>query len=586
MPIGGYAAIGDERTVALVADDGSIDWLALPDLDSDPVFARLLGRDAGRFSLEPEIPYRSERRYLGDTNVLETTFTTAEGTVRVTDAMTLGADGRPAARELVRRVEGLAGRVPLSWSVEPRFGFGTRRGDVATSDSAFAIDLGGETLSVYAWEAEAVCQRGAVRGRFMAERGRQALLAIRAADGERRAAPDRDELESRLDATASRWRAWSGGLDYEGPWRNAVIRSALALKLLVYEPTGAIAAAATTSLPETLGGERNWDYRFSWVRDSSLALDALLSLGSTSEAGAYFAWLTHATARTHPRLRVLYPLNGNAPARERVVPLEGYRGSQPVRAGNAAVRQLQLDLYGALLQTAWLYTASGGRIDGVTRLRLAEVADLVCAQWRRPDAGMWEVRSAPRHFTHSKMLCWVALDRARRLALRGVIPGEGLGRWEREAAAIARFVEDRCWSMAKRAYVRSAGSDELDSGLLLAEVHGFAPSGRARSSQTIDAVRRELGHGPLLYRYLGEDGLRGREGCFLACSFWLVDALARCGRADEAAETFEQLIALANDVGLYAEEVDPDSGEFLGNFPQALVHLSLINAAGSLRRFG
>lgn len=571
MPIRGYAAIGDERTVALVAEDGSIDWLALPDLDSDPVFAALLGRGGGRFSLEPEVPYTVDRRYVPDTNVLETTFRTGDGVVRVTDAMTLGADRGSAVRELVRRVEGISGRVPLAWSVESRFAFGERRGRTA--------------ISVHAWEAGDIVRRGVgVSGRFSAEQGMRSLIAARGGESEPLTPPTRDELETRLAATVARWRGWTGRLAYDGPWRKEVIRSALALKLLVYEPTGAIAAAATTSLPESLGGERNWDYRFSWVRDSSLTLDALLSLGSTLEAAAYFSWLRRATARTHPRLRVLYPLNGNRPAPERVVPLEGYRASRPVRTGNAAVKQLQLDVYGALLQTAWLYVTAGGTIDGVTASRLAETADLVCDLWRRPDAGIWEVRSAPQHFTHSKMMCWVTLDRARRLALRGAIPGGGRRRWEREAAAIARFVEERCWSEARHAYVRSAGSDALDAGLLLAEVHGFRPAGRIRSSQTIDAVRRELGRGGLLYRYFGEDGLEGREGCFVACSFWLVDALARCERADEAAETFEQVVGLANDVGLFAEEIDPESGEFLGNFPQGLVHLSLINAAVSLGR--
>jgi GH15 family glucan-1,4-alpha-glucosidase len=545
MPIRGYAAIGDERTAALVAEDGAIDWLSLPDLDSDSVFAALLDRRGGRFALEPEAPYSVERRYLPGTNVLETTLTTADGVVRVTDAMTLGD-----SRELVRRIDGLAGRVPLNWSVETHHG---------------------SNVNVAAW--------GAGRGRFTAAQGERALIAVRSAPG-----GSREDIESRLASTRARWRRWTRGLEYGGPWQDAVVRSALALKLLVYEPTGAIAAAATTSLPETIGGERNWDYRFSWVRDASLTLDALLSLGSTAEARAYFRWLTHATAKTHPRLVVLYPLNGTARPHERVVELEGYRFSRPVREGNAAVRQLQLDLYGALVQTAWLCVTAGGRLEAATASRVAEIADLVSTLWRRPDRGIWEVRSAPRHFTHSKMMCWIALDRALELARKGAIPGAGARRWEREAAAIARFVEERCWSPARRAYMRAAGSDEVDAALLLAEVHGYRPAGRARSSQTIDAVRRELGRGPLVYRYLAEDGLEGAEGCFLACSFWLADALARCGRVDEAAETFEELLGLANDVGLYAEEIDPSSGEFLGNFPQALVHLSLINAAVSIGR--
>src|ERR671924_599009 len=358
QPLRSYAAVGDGRTAALIAEDGSIDWLCVPDLDSPSVFAALLDKDrGGRFELRPEIPFEVERSYLPDTNVLQTTFITDRGRVRLTDAMTL-TSGLAPARELIRRIDGLSGRVPLRWHVEPRFGY--------------------------------------------------------------------------------------------GPWRDAVIRSALALKLLVFAPSGAIAAAATTSLPEELGGERNWDYRYSWVRDSAFMLNALLGLSCAPEARAYFWWLMHASQLTHPRLRVLYRLDGGARAPERELALDGYRGSRPVRVGNAAAGQRQLDTYGELPQTAWLYARSGHRIDRDIARRPAEVADLVCEMWREPDAGIWEVRSEQRHFTQSKMMCWIALDRACELAGRGLIPGRHADRWREEADTIGEFVETRCYSENKR----------------------------------------------------------------------------------------------------------------------------------------
>ena len=420
-------------------------------------------------------------------------------------------------------------------------------------------------------------------GRFRAEAGSRALIALGAADGEALVFPPREEVEARLDATISFWRRWAAARTYDGPWRREVLRSALALKLLIYAPSGAIAAAATASLPETIGGERNWDYRFSWVRDASFTLDALMRLGCPGEAEAFFWWLLHASQLTHPELRVLYRLDGGAETRERTLPFAGYRSSSPVRVGNAAVAQRQLDIYGHVLDTAWAYAREGGRLDGEAARRLAATADLVASIWRERDSGIWEVRSAPAHFTESKMMCWVALDRAVRLAERGMLPGGRAARWRAEADAVQRFVEKHCWSDERSSYLRSADTDELDASLLLGSLFGYRSGDDPRLNSTIDRLRPALGAGPLLYRYRGEDGLRGQEGAFLACSFWLVDALARAGRIDEAGETMDELLGLANDVGLYAEEIDPDTGAFLGNVPQGLVHLALINAAATLR---
>jgi GH15 family glucan-1,4-alpha-glucosidase len=347
----------------------------------------------------------------------------------------------------------------------------------------------------------------------------------------------------------------------------------------VFAPSGAVIAAPTTSLPETIGGERNWDYRFSWIRDSAFAVEALLDLGCAREADAFVSWLSHASQLTHPRLQVLYKLNGDHRTPEERLPLAGYRGSTPVRVGNAAAAQRQLDVYGDLIQTAWIYSRRGAELDRDIGHRLAEIADLVCKIWRETDSGIWEVRSEPLHFTQSKMLCFVALTRAIELADANVIPGKNSERWRREAKAIQDFVESRCFSPSKGAYVRAAGSEELDASLLLASLAGYSKGDEPRLVATIDAIRRELGRGPLLYRYLCEDGLPGHEGVFLPCSFWLVEALARAGRFDEAGELMEQLLDLANDVGLYAEEIEPETGDFLGNFPQGLVHLALVSAA-------
>jgi GH15 family glucan-1,4-alpha-glucosidase len=585
-PIRDYAAIGDGRTTALVALDGSIDWLCLPALDSPSVFAAVLDAErGGRFTLAPEGAFETERRYLPATNVLETTFHTAGGVVRVTDALTLPTAGLGPQREVARRIEGLSGTVPLRWSVEPRFRYATRAPRLGRRNGVAVADAGADALAVRAWGAgESELRDGTIGGRFEAREGAHGLVALSAAHQEPLVLGGRDDVEGRLDATVSFWRDWAGRREYEGPWRDPVVRSALALKLLVYSPSGAIAAAPTTSLPEVVGGERNWDYRFAWIRDSAFTLEALLDLGCPAEAHAFFWWLMHASQLTHPHLQVLYQLDGGNRAPERELPFGGYRGSRPVRVGNSAVDQRQLDVYGDLFQATWVYVERGNEIDGESGKRLAARAGLVCDLWREQDRGLWEVRSKPVHFIQSKMMCWVALDRAARLADAGHIPRRHAARWRREADAVREFVEERGYSEAKGSYVRFAGSEELDASVLLGSLMGYCEGGNPRMTGTIDAVRRELMHGPYVRRYTGEDGLEGEEGAFLCCSFWLVEALARAGRLDEAGEMMESLLELANDVGLYAEEIDPRTGEFLGNFPQGLTHLALVSAAVAYAR--
>jgi GH15 family glucan-1,4-alpha-glucosidase len=586
VPIRDYAAIGDGRTAALVARDGSIDWLCLPELDSPSVFAAALDADrGGRFALEPEVEANVERRYLPDTNVLETTFTTRRGVVRVTDAMALPSGELGPTRELIRRVEGLRGQVPMRWRITPAFGYGARAPRLESRGGTPIATDGPHALAVCSWGAgEAHVDEEAIFGRFDAREDSSALIALCAAHQEPLVFPRREDVEARLEATTTYWRRWAGQRAYSGPWRDSVIRSALALKLLVHAPSGAIAAAASASLPEEIGGERNWDYRFCWVRDSAFTLGALLELGCPSEAEAFFWWLLHSSQLTHPHLQVLYRLNGGERAPERTLELHGYRDSRPVRVGNEAAAQTQLDIYGALLQTAWVYTQAGGRLDRESGKRLAGNADLVCPIWGEPDSGIWEVRSESAHFTHSKMMCWVALDRALRLAEAGHLPRDHESTWRRERKAIRDFIETRCWSDQVGSYTREAGREELDASLLLGVLLGYDAGRPDRLSRTVEAIRRELGSGPLLSRYSGEDGLRGGEGAFLCCSFWLADALARIGRRDEATALMDELVSLANDVGLFAEEIDPVTHEFLGNTPQGLVHLALITAAVSISK--
>ena len=585
--IADYGVIGDGRTLALVALDGSIDWLCLADIDSPSVFGALLDAErGGSFRLCPSESFSVQRRYLPDTNLLETTFSTQAGTVRVTDCLNLPLGGLAPTRELARRIEGLEGSVPMEWTAKPSFDFGERSPRFGWRGPIPVATEGSLALGFCSWSAgDPKIEGGEIGARFRVRSGEESLLALAVADGEPLVFPTREEVDSRMRESAGYWRGWATKRDYTGPWRDAVLRSALALKLLIYAPSGAIAAAATSSLPEAIGGPRNWDYRYSWIRDASASLDALIALGCPREAEAFFWWLMHASQLTHPRLRVLYGLNGGSPQKERELQLAGYRGSRPTRAGNGAVDQNQLDINGHIMQTAWLYAQAGGRIDRDTAGRLAAIADLIGAHWRQPDSGIWEVRSAPRHFTESKMMCWIALDRAQRLSERGAIPADSASDWRDEAMALRNFVAERCWSEELGAYTRASELHEADASLLLPAILGYGgPEERERLISTVRSIREQLGVGPLLYRYRGEDGFDPGEGTFTTCSCWLVDALARLGERDEAAELMEELLGRSNDLGLYAEEIDPETGEFLGNFPQALVHLALINAAATLEQ--
>jgi GH15 family glucan-1,4-alpha-glucosidase len=540
LPIADYALIGDGHTCALVGRDGSIDWLCLPRVDSDPVFDRILDAEhGGRFELEPVERFEAIRRYREHTNVLETTFTTSSGSVRVTDAMLLGAD----QRELIRVVEGREGQVRLRWDFRPKarvelatWGVDARELDIRAGDRATFVVAGAPTT--------------------------------------------RADAEQRLERTSATWMDWAVRARYHGRWREQVLRSALVLKLLAFAPTGAIVAAPTTSLPERIGGDRNWDYRYSWLRDGIYTMRALLSLGYRDEAQRFFRWQLDAIAPDVPEVQPLYRIDGDPDGEERELDLPGYLGSRPARVGNAAAGQLQLDVYGHLLESASRLRGETGLLDPAAGPVLARLADFVADSWRRPDAGIWEVRDGLYDFTQSKAMCWTALDRAAELAADGALPGNG-ARWRTEADAVRAWIEHECWSEELGSYVRAPQlANEVDGSLLSLPLCAYARASDPRFVATANTVTRELGAGgPLLYR---TPSGRESEGAFLACSFWLVDALGRAGRADEGHELMGELVALANDVDLYGEEIDPASGEHLGNFPQGLVHLALVNAAVSL----
>ncbi len=580
LPLDQYAALGDGRSVALVGSDGSIDWWCVPTMDSVPLFDRLLaGDDGGRLSITPTEPFKVERRYRPDSNVLEQVFTTASGSARVTGSLNSGVSGRLPWSELAHRVEGIAGTLELQIEFRPGRRLGqanpwreaTAGGDVLHVNGIVAAFRAGDDVE------RMVEQDDRLIARLVTRQGSRTTLALLVTSDEPLMLPGLASVDARIDRSDQAWREWAGNLTYHGSYDAAVKRSKLALKLLLFSPTGAIAAAATSSLPERIGGDKNYDYRFAWVRDVAYTIKAFLRVGALEEAKAAFSWLTATIARHGGRLRTLYRLDGDLSPEESELDLPGYRDSRPVRHGNRARDQVQLGMFGDVLETAALFVAGGHVLDLVTRAMLAGLADRCADLWRSRDAGIWELEEN-QHYTMSKLGCWTALDRAVTLAEAGQLDDSHAGRWRRERDRIRDWVDAHCWSDAKQAYTMYAGTDRLDASLLLATRFGFER--RDRLASTRDAVVRELGRGPLVYRY---SGMTEEEGTFLACAFWLVEAYALLGERDAAVRQIDALlVATSGNLGLLHEQMDAGNGAMLGNMPQALSHLAMIHAALSI----
>ncbi len=585
-PLRSYAVLGDMRGAALVATDGAIDWLAVPVMDAQPVCAAILDpTGGGSIELTPTVPFEVRRRYREATMVLETTFVTELGTVRVTDSLNRGAAGELPWSELARRIEVDEGAVPMRWSVRPGHCLAGIRPWCHRQHGQLRILVGERMLAVVTCglgDREPVLDSHGVGGEFVARAVLPGLLGVVVSERDPLYVPSAEEIAARIDATASIWRHWSGQITYEGPWTETVVRSALTLKALTVAESGAVAAAATTSLPEQIGGKRNFDYRFAWIRDASFAIDAMNRLGLSEEVHAGLTWLLDTVAPEVPALRVFYALDGSAvPAEMEAGDAPGYRDSRPVNIGNSAADQMQLGCFGDLLDAILRYVNAGGALNAATSTLIGALADRVCELWRSPDAGLWELGD-PQPYTISKIACWVALDRALRLIDAGQITNLHGDRWRAEREEIRSWIETNCWSETKRSYTFYAGTDDLDAAVLLAARTGYCDGSDPRLHTTIDAIATELGAGQaLLYRYSGQ---ADKEGAFLACSCWMVEAFVHAGRLHEAGQWFTDIVGHANDVGLYTEEIDPASGDLLGNIPQTLSHLAIIGAATALDR--
>lgn len=578
-----YAPIGDGRTVALIGLRGQVDWLPIPDLGSMPVFARLLDDDSGGcIELEPVGEYTVTRRYVSGTNVLRTTFTTEHGRATITDALVTGIAGRLPWAELARRIDGVSGSVEFTWRVRPGTALGTASPWIEDSTRGPIIRSGATTIAVVGDEygPEEVEVDGAMptelSGRFTTTENSRHLLIIVATHGEPIHLPVPANVDVGIDRTIDNWRAWSRAFSYEGPWADQVQRSALALKLLIFSPTGAIAAAATTSLPENPRGAKNWDYRFAWVRDLAYTAHALVRFGLREETHAAVSWLLRTIRENGPELHIFYGLEGGVPDGVVEHDVAGWRGIGPVVSGNPAQGQLQLGVYGDLFAICRTYVDAGNVLDVETGRLLAEVADRTCDLWRNRDAGMWELPQE-EHYVSSKMGCWQALGDAVHLAELGQVAGSA-DRWRTEQTRIREWIDEHGWNEERGAYVMFPGSDDLDASVLLHAMSGFDRGDRM--SSTIDALTAELGEGALLYRY---SGVQQEEYTFVACAFWRASALACVGRHDEAIAAMDELVGMTNDVGILAEMIDPAEGAHWGNLPQALSHLALINAALTIK---
>ena len=585
--ISDYAIIGDSRSSALVSRAGSIDWLCWPRFDSGSVFASILDPDRGGcWVIRPTADFQCSRSYVYATNILRSTFRTSTGTAVLTDFMPVASEPAKLSRltpdrELIRIVDCTDGEIELLFDFHPRPRYGR---DAAKLKQVGALGIRFDSGRGAYWLLSSAPVRiadGHVTATLKLKKGDQAQFSFTYGAESPVVLPPLGELpRHKLEESIVWWRCWSQHLRYDGPNRDSVLRSALTLKLLTYAPSGAIVAAPTTSLPEQLGGALNWDYRYCWLRDASLTIRVLIGLGFYDEADAFFGWMLNATHRTQPQLRVLYDLFGSDSTREREFEhLSGYRNSRPVRIGNAAHKQLQLDVYGEVLDAAAQYAFNHGTFDRAARNALVDIGKYVAQNWNQPDQGIWEPRSAPQNHTHSRVLCWTALDRLITLCKKGHLDSVPTEDFCRERDRIAAQIHSRAWNPELQSYVSVLGGEHLDASLLLIPYYGFERADSSRMSSTYNCIRQRLRAGNhLLYRYKGAP-----EGAFGICSFWEVEYLALGGSSlAHAQNLFDELLKYQNDVGLLAEEIDPATGDALGNFPQAFTHIGLISAALSI----
>jgi GH15 family glucan-1,4-alpha-glucosidase len=590
LPIEDHGVIGDLHTAALVGSEGTIDWLCLPAFDAPSVFCSILDDEkGGHFKLKPLEYARSQQLYLPDTNVLLTRFLSPEGVAEVLDFMPIEPKGEER-HQLVRSVRVILGEMTLEAECRPAFDYARREHAISIGKKG-VVFKGPKIFLRLATDVplEEGPGRGA-RARFTLREGERATFVLEQTEAGARPveALQEEEFEEQLRETVAYWRRWISSCTYQGRWREVVHRSALILKLMVYDPTGALVAAPTMGLPERIGGERNWDYRYAWLRDAAFTLYALISIGLNEEAGNFMGWIRdRCKAESGGHLQPLYGIDGREEISEvELDHLSGYMNSWPVRLGNAAYKQLQLDLYGAVLDAAYLYNKHGAPLDYDLWQNLQEVLDWLSENWQRPDEGMWEVRGGKRHFVSSKLMCWVALERAVRVAhQRG--PPAGEGRWISERDAIYKEIMRKGWNSHRESFVQHYGSDAFDASLLLMPLVKFVGPTDPRWLATMERIQAELTHDVLVNRYdieeAAPDGLEGKEGTFSLCSFWLVECLTQAGRLEEARLALEKMFSYANHLGLYAEEIGR-SGEALGNFPQAFTHLALISATVHLNR--
>ena len=590
-PIEDYGIIGDMNTAALVSRGGSIDFCCFPYFDSPTIFAAMLDANRGGFFRigATALGARNKQLYIPDTNVLVTRFLSREGVGEVVDFMPVDADDmqQNTRRRIVRRVTAVRGQVHFRLECRPAFNYALDPLSVRHSDHGFIFegnDIALELLSPVTLEEHA----DGVTGNFTLSAGETIVFVLQLYEEGRLYGTADPEMDQGYRATVQFWQSWLSQCRYQGRWREMVHRSALLLKLLTFRPTGAIIAAPTTSLPEVLGGKRNWDYRYTWIRDATFTVYALLRIGFRQEATAFMNWLEERLGEMDGpgSLRLMYRIDGSSDLSESVLDhLEGYMRSPPVRVGNEAHGQLQLDIYGALMDAIYLYDKYGTPLSFELWGRLRDMLDWLCDHWEEPDEGIWEVRGGRQQFVYSKLMCWVAFDRGLRLANKRSYPANR-ARWEETRDAIYLEIMEQGWNKERGSFMQAFGTDALDAANLLMPMVFFSSPTDPRLLSTIDATMAELVSDSLVYRYhvhKSPDGLDGDEGTFSMCTFWLVEALTRAGRLDEARIIFEKMIGYANHLGLYSEEIG-HSGEALGNFPQALTHLGLISAAFNLDR--